>query len=371
MDKDKYLSSVLEYVNLISLYLKKIKDKSVVVDETKFKLFLKLSDCHSLKTVYLKSLGMVSIDFDKDLLSDLENCYILNVAKVLSFDKERADLYHFLNQNNVDFLPLKGILLKDYYPEPYVREFADNDILFNGSKNKLVRDFFIKKNYEIREFNKSNHDAYIKKPFYNFEMHRSLFNCSDRNKEFNAYFKDYLIKSPVKENHEHESSKEDFYIYFTAHAYNHFRDAGCGIRTLVDYYVYLKKEQLDFNYINKELKKLDLLDFSNKISSLSIKLFDEEPLNKEEEKMLLYIASSGTYGTIEHSVAKGIKEKGRFRYFMQRVFPPYRFYKTAYPWAYYCPILIPIAWLARFFRIIFKNPKKAKKELDYIGKSKE
>ena len=94
-------------------------------------------------------------------------------------------------------------------------------------------------------------------------------------------------------------------------------------------------------------------------------------LNEEEEQLLLFISSSGTYGTLENSVKKGVKEKGKTAYFMERVFPPYRFYKSAYPWAYYCPILIPIAWLCRFFRILFKNPKKAKDELTLISKQKE
>ena len=85
----------------------------------------------------------------------------------------------------------------------------------------------------------------------------------------------------------------------------------------------------------------------------------------------MYIASSGTYGTLENSVSKGVKEKGKIGYFMARVFPPYSFYKTAYPWAYKTVILIPIAWLVRAFRILFKNPKKAKKELALISKTKD
>ena len=99
--------------------------------------------------------------------------------------------------------------------------------------------------------------------------------------------------------------------------------------------------------------------------SLSLTLRSEN-----EEEMLLFIASSGTYGTLENSVAKGVKEKGKFGYFMQRVFPPYSFYKSAYPWAYKCPILIPFAWIARFFRVLFKNPKRAKNELKTIQKYK-
>ena len=73
--------------------------------------------------------------------------------------------------------------------------------------------------------------------------------------------------------------------------------------------------------------------------------------------------------TLENEVNKRVKERGKFRYFMSRIFPPYRFYKTAYPWAYKSVILIPIAWLMRLFRIIFKNPKRAANELKAIAKS--
>ena len=156
-----------------------------------------------------------------------------------------------------------------------------------------------------------------------------------------------------------------------AHTYKHYHVSGCGLRTLIDIYLYLKKEQLDFNYINKELEKLDLVEFSKEIIDLSFALFDEKELNEEQNDMLLFIASSGTYGTLEHSVKKGVKEKGKFGYAMKRVFPPYSFYKNTYRWAYKVPILIPIAWLCRFFRILFKNPKKATKELKMISEVKE
>ena len=49
----------------------------------------------------------------------------------------------------------------------------------------------------------------------------------------------------------------------------------------------------------------------------------------------------------------------------------YSFYKLAYPWAYKTVILIPIAWLCRFFRIVFKSSKRAKSELKAIKDHKE
>ena len=158
---------------------------------------------------------------------------------------------------------------------------------------------------------------------------------------------------------------------YMLHAYKHFDNSGCGIRTLVDYYLFLKNTSLDFGYINQELSKLGLVDFSNMISGLSVKLFDGVSLNEDDESLLLFIASSGTYGTLEHSVEKGVKEKGKKSYFLSRLFPPVSYYKVAYPWAYKIKVLIPFAWLVRFFRILFKNPKRAAGELKMISNQKE
>ena len=116
---------------------------------------------------------------------------------------------------------------------------------------------------------------------------------------------------------------------------------------------------------------MNLVDFSNKFCSLSNKVFDEQELNDEEKEMLLFIASSGTYGTLENSVNKGVKEKGKFKYFMYRIFPPMSFYKNNYSWAYKTKVLIPVAWIVRTIRIIFRNPKKAAKELKMISKAKK
>lgn len=367
MDRSLFDSYLNKYIHLLSLYLNKGKSDESINDE-ELAFFVNLSKKHSLTALLYKAIKSTETNVNKDYLSKLEQYYLVNLRKAVLFENERKELYQYLNDNEIDFLPLKGIIIKDYYLDPYTREFADNDILFKG-KDDIVKKFFISRNYKVESYKKSNHDVYMKKPCYNFEMHRALFGESIENDDAVAYYEDILDRANIKEGHEHVLSDEDFYIYFTAHSYKHFHNSGCGIRTLVDYYVYLKKVKLDFVYINKELKKLNLLDFSNRISNLSIKLFDNEELNEEEKETLLFIASAGTYGTLENSVNKGVKEKGKFKYFMSRVFPPMSVYKSMYPWAYKTKVLIPVAWLVRAFRILFKNPKRAAKELQMISKS--
>ena len=372
MEQENFTNHVLAFFHLLGLYLNKKEASYLKMDQENLPFFIKLAKYHSLSALFFKAVKETNVDVSPEDLKKLEEPYLLNVRKSALFAKERKALYQYLNDNQIDFLPLKGIVIKDYWLDPDSREFADNDILFPDEKSKMVKAYFVESKYEVEYYKKSNHDVYLKKPFFNFEMHRNLFGEIEDAPKLIGYFANYLKDSAIKEGYEHYLSDENFYIYFTAHSYKHFHQSGCGIRTLVDYYVFLKKHSdLNFKYIDKELKKIDLLDFSNLIKTLAIKVFDDEKLTKEERETLLFIASSGTYGTLQHSVQKGVKEKGRFGYFISRVFPPLSFYKSAYPWAYKSKVLIPVAWLMRFFRILFKNPKKATQEIKMISKTKK
>ena len=371
MDKQIFLNNIKKYIKLLGLYLNKKEDPNFNINKNELSFFIKLSKHHSLMAFLYQAINNVKANVPSEALNELEQYYLANLRKSVLFDKERNELFASLKEKQIEYLPLKGIIIKNYYLDPYTREFADNDILFDDKGSALIRDYFKSRQYTVELYKKSNHDVYIKKPFFNFEMHRALFFPNEDNAKNVEYFKDYLNNSPKKDEYEHYLTNENFYIYFLAHSYKHYHVSGCGIRTLIDIYLYLKNNDLDFDYINKELTKLDLLDFSNDIKSLSFKLFDDQELNDEEIEMLLFISSSGTYGTLEHSVSKGVKEKGKFGYMMKRIFPPYSFYKSAYPWAYYSFILIPIAWLCRFFRILFKNPKKATSELKMIKNHKD
>ena len=370
MEQQEFVNNVHEFIKIISLYLHHEKAHHIVIDKSKLSFFLRFAKSHSLRALLYKAIKETGCKIDKEDIDKLEEYYLFNIRKSMLFERDREALYNYLNKNEIEFLPLKGLVINKFYPDQFIREYADYDIMFEGS-GKPIREFCVNHGYEVKLYEKSNHDVYIKKPFYNFEMHRELFAGREDLKIFIPYFKNYLKNAPVKQGHEHYLKLEDFYIYFTAHSHKHYAISGCGVRTLVDYYIFTKRNELDFAYINKELEKLELLEFSNKIINLSNKLFDNEPLNDEEEEMLLYIASSGTYGTMEHRVNKALENRGKFSYFMSRVFPPMEVYRVRYPWAYKTKVLIPIAWFLRLLQGATVDHKKAKSELHYIRKHKK
>ena len=146
---------IIRYLKLLSFYLNNEKPNDFVLSQEEIDGFAKLAYKHSLSALTYQALKHIGIS-----QKELEQRYYAALKKSVVFEQERKELYAYLNDNQIDFLPLKGIILKDYYPDPYTREFADNDILFDDSKDRLVKKFFTERRYEVEAFGKSNHDVY-------------------------------------------------------------------------------------------------------------------------------------------------------------------------------------------------------------------
>lgn len=82
------------------------------------------------------------------------------VRKNMLLDAERHQLEKEFAEYGIWYMPLKGSVLKDWYPKFGMREMADNDILFDASKRKEVKAIFQGRGYTVKGYNKSNHDEY-------------------------------------------------------------------------------------------------------------------------------------------------------------------------------------------------------------------
>ncbi len=300
----------------------------------------------------------------------------------MNFAAERAKILAFLEENGIWYMPMKGIVLKDYYPQPELREFADNDILIDASRAGDVCEFMLKNGYCAKDGDSGHVDEYEKEPCFNFEMHRALYHTN--NPVFYDYYKDVknrLLKDDGNRFGYHFSD-EDFYVFMVSHAYRHYRDNGVGIRSLLDIYVFNKAlgETLDYGYIEEQLANIDSLDFEKQMLDLARKAFgDSNPAFSEaEEKVLLYYFGSGTYGTDEQKMLNQMEHltgeadfstSGRRKYWLKRLFDLEQ-YKQDFPRAYKTKILIPFLILYRALRGLTKvgRLKEENQRLKDLGK---
>ena len=302
------------------------------------------------------------------------------VRKVLLFDAERKKLCAWMDSEHIWYLPLKGIVLKEYYPSIGMRQMSDNDILFDADAWERVEKHMLAEGYETESVGKGNHDVYQKPPVYNFEMHRSLYGRGhdERWVEYYSDIKNRLHPDQPEGSCGYHMSDEDFYIYITSHAYKHYSGNGTGIRTLLDFYAYLnaKEESLDLDYIKTECRKLGISDFEKRNRRLCRKVFSsqqiydrvsfEQSLSADEMEMLKHYLSSGVYGTLERMVENRMekmkKTDGRGKlskltYYRHRVFPVMELYEK-YPLLVKHKWLIPAYWCYRIVRMIFSKKRR-------------
>ena len=190
---------------------------------------------------------------------------------------------------------------------------SDNDILYDSTAWKTVRDFMLSRGYRQatpakRAGKLTRHIVYKRVPTYCFEMHAALFSASS---PFCAYYRDIerrLIPDPDTVCGR-RFTDEDFYLYILSHDANDFRRGGTGFRTLADIFVYgrAKSAVMDWDYLRRELSALDLTDFESRMGALSRELFSRpsetvsriRTLSPDNASLLAYLETSGVYGTRE------------------------------------------------------------------------
>lgn len=319
----------------------------------------------------LRSAGITSSDFTKAIA--------LSERKTIILDDEYKKITSEFESSQIWYMPLKGHILKEYYPGFAMREMSDVDILYDSSHAEDSKKIMENLGYEVKSFGDKNDDDYIKKPVSNFELHRYLFKKVEQ-KRFYEYYKDAKDRLLVKDDdnlYGYHFKSEDFYIYMIAHEHKHFNYSGTGLRSLLDTYLFLKNNKLDMDYVSQETDKLGISDFEQKNRALATNLFNGAELSNEEQAMLEYIISSGTFGTFDNKVGNEVKKTGgKVKYILRRLFgpiskkDPYNIYfRKRYSTFYKYPVLLPFLPIYRVFDSIKNRPENIKKEIKAINKS--
>ena len=338
----------------------------------------------------LSSLPDADETFPQELLQKWSEDRAKAVRKNILFDAERRKLFDFLDERGIWHMPLKGVILQEFYPEYGMRQMVDNDILFDSNYRETVRDYFLENGYTEAEKDDESHDAYSKRPVYNFEMHFSLHRPTAVPLFYEYYknVKERLLTVDDAHSMEYRFGNEDFYIYCLSHSYKHFICAGIGIRSLMDTYVYLEaqKDGLDWNYILRECEILGMTSYEESAKALAEKFFrkpgcTEEELSEEERELAEFFLSSGSHGTAENRIVQKIRASakkdhsltaaGKFRYLLKRVFPDMDYIQKNYPFFCRYKIFLPFLVFWRGIRLLFLRPKDLVTELKLVWKTKK
>ncbi len=279
-----------------------------------------------------------------------------------------------LEMTGIDYLPLKGSVIRPHYPDPAMRTSCDIDILIRPEDlDPAVAALQEKLEYALLE--KLPHDYSLMSPAkVHLELHFTL--LSDEDSELIGRFQAdterelsrvWEVSTPAAGwKHRMEMPMDYYYAYLLAHAAKHVLVGGCGIRPFMDIWVIKHCMGYDPENAAPLVKRCQLTAFAKTAECLSERWFSEEwEANESADELARYVLQSGAYGNLANKVAGEQSVKGnRFVYILSRIFRPYSQMKYLYPVLHKWKILLPFFEVWRWFDILFGERRgRVKKEL--------
>ena len=330
---------------------------------------IKLSKRHDvahLVALGLKSNGLLTAD-DKDVESEI-------VRAVFRYERLNHDykkLCAALEAAEIPFIPLKGSVLRAYYPEPWMRTSCDIDVLVHREDVERAMSL-LRDDLKYSEYTKSSHDVSLLTPLKNHvELHFDLVEEGRANNAIAILRSVWDTVSPRGEcRYWLEMSDAFFYFYHVAHMAKHFENGGCGLRPFIDLYVLDNLRTADINGRNRILEHGGLLKFAEAARELSLVWLAGKEADERSRKLQSFLLHGGAYGSFDNRVALQQKKKGgRVGYVISRAFIPYERLVRYYPVLEKHRWLMPLMQVRRWFMLLRPDvAKMARAEFAANGK---
>ncbi len=245
-----------------------------------------------------------------------------------SYAEKRA--FALLEREGIDYLPLKGAVLRDFYPAGWMRTGADVDILVRPGEFERARAAFDGAGYKFIQ--KSTHDAmFISPNSVTFEIHFTTVESARAGAQDGVLERIWDYARPA-EGRRYVLSDAMFYFYHIAHMAKHFSNGGCGVRPFVDIFVYSLAAAADAAARDALITEGGLERFERACAALCAVWFNGAPADALSEQMSDYVIGGGVYGSPENADSARLRRHGgRVRYFAKRLFMPPSQLKIRYP----------------------------------------
>ncbi len=347
-------------------------DKSAVeaaLNSEKLATLYKVAKGHDVAHLVAYALMKNAIVFDGTVwqlfLKELEQAKL----RYEMIQADTMEIYSCLEKEGIEYIPLKGAVIRSCYPEPWMRTSCDIDILVKKENLDRAIDALVRNCHYTTDRKITYHDVSLYSPFgMHLELH---FNINENISKYDVVLEQVWEYSCASNESafKYLQNVEFLTFHMTAHSAYHFVSGGCGLRSVLD--LWLLKQRLGKG-LDELLEKAELSRFYSGISQLGEYWFGEKrlPSNMIEE-IEKYVLLGGAYGTRGQGIASGKAKRGsRFKYYLSRIFLPYSNMAVLHPVLKEHKILLPLCHIARWTCGIFKR-KKIKNELEIISSISE
>lgn len=349
----------------------------VLAEETKVQasdnaeILFKISKKHDLAHLAAYAFEKNGIEIqDETLKNKFKRSHFVSVIRYERIVYDFNKIVEVLEEEKIDFVPLKGSVIRELYPEPWMRSSCDIDILVKEEDLDRAVNVLCEKASFSCDNKRDFHDVSL---FSEGGTHLELhFNIMENMKQMdNVLSKVWQYAKPSAEGSSMYKLQTEFLIFhILAHMSYHVINGGSGIRSFVDLYLLEKKAEYDDEVLREICNEGGLSAFKTKSEQLSSVWMENKEHNDETKMYENFILGGGVYGSLEAASAiKHVTMGSKGKYIMSRVFQPYNILKEKYPVLRKHKWLTPAFQVRRWFSIMTSDKKKLAPEIFKAGSS--
>ena len=294
-------------------------DKQLVTEDL-LKDIVKLASKHDI--AHLVALGIINNELvDEQTKSQLQQIVFRAVYRYEKQNYELKQVCEALEKAQIPFIPLKGSVIRKYYPESWMRTSCDIDVLVH-KKNLRTAVSYLIENLKYTEHEQNSHDISLFSPSGNhIELHYDLVedHIAGSSSKILADIWNVVLNKEDGSYH-YEMPDDIFYFYHIAHMAKHFENGGCGIRPFIDLLILDNLQGVNRKKRDEILEQGNLLKFANVARKLSRIWLTNEPYDLLSKQMEDYILRGGVYGNNENRITVQQQKKGgRIKYALSKI----------------------------------------------------
>ena len=316
----------------------------------------KLSKRHDVAHIVAAELLSRKMCKTQELVEKFKQQQIIALYRYERINYELIETCRVLDESNIPHMPLKGSVMRQYYPEPWMRTSSDIDILVKSEDIPAATDALVS-NLGYQNKGTNEHDVQLFAPSgVHLELHFATvedYRLPAANKVLETIWTEHAICTGGQH---YAMSNEMFYFYHVAHMAKHFQEGGCGIRFFLDMWLLNRSVKCDNDKKDALLRKGELVAFAENAEHLSEVWFGDRAHDDITRRMEAFILTGGVYGSADNKMAiKHVHKGGRLGYAMYLVFRPYHELKGQYRILYKYKWLFPFCQVHRWICLPFNG----------------
>lgn len=306
--------------------------------------------------------GLTNLQIPNECIKRFDDLRVKSIYQVVQQQDALKRVSDALESVAIPYIPLKGAVLRNYYPHAYLRTSCDIDVLVHAENlDRAVN--VIEQDAGFKAIKQNYHDISMIDSRVHLELHYNI----KENMENIDYLlmKAWEYASPAENGTRYVFSPEFQLFHVIAHMSYHMVHGGLGIRPFLDLWLLRNKTEYDETKLRDMCSSCSILTFYEKSCALIDAWLSGKSVDLSLKNYEAFCLNGGVFGSSETVMASKQRTTRGIKYVWRRVFMSRSNLETEFPELKEKPYLLLTRQVKRWSRLLDKKKRnQVRKELE-------